>query len=423
MKHTILLLMFMGFLVSVSAQNEQNAEWKTYLEGLRIDAIADAGDCLWLFSYKVEQDEYSWRATDREIIRFEKASGNTIHYGYDVLGISPEGFIRSIKCDKRGLPLAAGDFDGILRMNENKGWNLKPSFVPGGWMHKILIADNGDVFTTSDDIVVRYKGYEVDTFRANGLIISMAEDNEGNIWLGTSEGFRLITNNLVKFDGEKQTIFSSSPTGLPPMVFLEIVPDKQGNKWMAGSFGFIWLFGGNKLIKFDDFDWTVYDLPVESIISSIAIQDNNCIWLGTDYGLLSFTDSQWTIFNTQNSELPSDEIYSMVIDDNGTKWIGTENGLAAFNEFDLKTSVDRKQKLLDEIVVYPNPAHDFINLKILQQAQNATVEVVTINGQVLQSYNINNNQNRLDVSQIPFGVYLLRIQTQNNQSLKKFVKQ
>ena len=110
MKRIILLYVFLCMLISVTAQTATNSEWKTYLEGYNIYRIADAGEYLWLCSYKEIQDEYSWHAANKEIIQFEKVSGNTIHYGFDILGISPEHFIRSIECDKKGLPWACGDF-------------------------------------------------------------------------------------------------------------------------------------------------------------------------------------------------------------------------------------------------------------------------------------------------------------------------
>jgi|GEM_PF-2073354 len=424
MKHTILLVMFLGLLASVSAQNTQNAEWTTYLEGYQISQIADAGAYLWLCSYKVDQDEYSWRATDREIIRFEKATGTAIHFGSEILGISNDDFIRSIKCDKNGMPWASGDFDGILRMTMDNEWILTPSFVKGGWKHEILVADDGVIWATSDDVLVRYEGDEVDTFTANGLIISLAEDKDGNIWMGTSEGFKLINDNLVKFDGESQTMYSSSPTGLAPMVFLQIIPDEKGNKWMAGSFGFIWLFGGNKLIKFDDFDWQVYDLPMETLITSIALQDDSIVWLGTDYGLLSFSNSRWTIFNIENSDLPSNEIYSVVNDENGIKWLGTDVGLVSLKLNENQNFILGVENIDEnQFELYPNPAHDYITLKMPGELKNSTADIINIQGQVLKSVSVTNNQKHLDINALPTGVYLLRIQSDENQFVKKFVKQ
>jgi hypothetical protein len=124
-----------------------------------------------------------------------------------------------------------------------------------------------------------------------------------------------------------------------------------------------------------------------------------------------------------NSALPSDTVYTIAIDSDGTKWIGTAKGLAAFNENGLKTSVRHDQKFLDETVLYPNPAHDFITLKIQKQLQNPIVDIININGQLIHSCRIQNNQNRLDISALSSGVYMVRIQSDENHFIKKFVKQ
>ena len=253
--------------------------------------------------------------------------------------------------------------------------------------------------------------------------MSLAEDTEDNIWMGTSEGFRLLYNGLVKFDGEHQTIYNSTSTGLPPMVFLEIIFDKQGNKWMSGSPGFISLFGGNKLIRFNDLEWNVYDLPVETYISSLVLQNDDLFWLGTDDGLMRFTNSQWTIFNKQNSGLPTNEIHSVVSDDNGIKWIGTDKGLVSFSENDLKITTGLDSKLMNKIELFPNPAKDYITLKMRENIQSLTVDVLSIQGIVIKSFNVDKNENRLNVDNLPAGVYLLRVQLDGNHILKKFVKQ
>jgi ligand-binding sensor domain-containing protein len=43
---------------------------------------------------------------------------------------------------------------------------------------------------------------------------------------------------------------------------------------------------------------------------------------------------QFSIYNTGNSDLPSDNIKTIYIDDNGIKWIGTDSGLVYYNNTD-----------------------------------------------------------------------------------------
>ncbi|MFC2130683.1 two-component regulator propeller domain-containing protein [Bacteroidota bacterium] len=65
---------------------------------------------------------------------------------------------------------------------------------------------------------------------------------------------------------------------------------------------------------------------------SIAIESNGEKWMGTDGGLAKFDGKNWTIYDPSNSGLPGSDVRSIAIDDNGNKWIGTSmDGLAKFD--------------------------------------------------------------------------------------------
>ncbi len=67
-------------------------------------------------------------------------------------------------------------------------------------------------------------------------------------------------------------------------------------------------------------------------VYSIAIDDSGNKWIGTSGGgLARFDGTNWTVYNTSNSGLSSNHIYSIAIDSSGNKWIGTNGGLARFD--------------------------------------------------------------------------------------------
>ena len=49
-------------------------------------------------------------------------------------------------------------------------------------------------------------------------------------------------------------------------------------------------------------------------------------------GLAKFDGTIWKIFNTANSGLPHDLVYSIVLDEHENVWIGTDGGLAVYRE-------------------------------------------------------------------------------------------
>ena len=68
--------------------------------------------------------------------------------------------------------------------------------------------------------------------------------------------------------------------------------------------------------------------------------------------------------------------------------------------------------------VCPNPATDFIDVFVRQQ-EDDMAEIIDINGKTVMSVRINNEVNRILISDLPQGVYMFRA----NGETRKFVKQ
>ena len=83
-------------------------------------------------------------------------------------------------------------------------------------------------------------------------------------------------------------------------------------------------------------DWTVYNssnsgLP-DNNVYSIALDGSGNKWIGTRRGgIAKFDGSNWTVCDTSNSEMPDNYIRSIAIDGGGNKWFGTEQGLVKFD--------------------------------------------------------------------------------------------
>ena len=79
----------------------------------------------------------------------------------------------------------------------------------------------------------------------------------------------------------------------------------------------------------------------------------------------------------------------------------------------------KSEHLLSEpsLRVCPNPATDFIDVFVKQADGQA--EIIDLNGKTIMSVQLNNEVNRIAISDLPQGVYLLRA----NGEVRKFVKQ
>ena len=71
---------------------------------------------------------------------------------------------------------------------------------------------------------------------------------------------------------------------------------------------------------------------------------------------------------------------------------------------------------------YPNPTNSMVSIKN-RQLKNAAVTVYDLNGRALINKNINNTLSEINISNLASGVYLLKIQVENSEFVKRIVKQ
>ena len=130
--------------------------------------------------------------------------------------------------------------------------------------------------------------------------------------------------------------FTSANSDLPGNNIEALAVDNQGNIWigMTPVSGATSSLGG--LAKFDGTKWTVYntdnsDLPSDCIKTLVADSQEN-IWVGTNNGLAKFNGINWTVYNKDNSGLPTNMLTALTFDTQGNLWIGTfDEGVVKFD--------------------------------------------------------------------------------------------
>lgn len=68
------------------------------------------------------------------------------------------------------------------------------------------------------------------------------------------------------------------------------------------------------------------------------------------------------------------------------------------------------------IIIYPNPANNVVNIV----CANEIIQLMDINGQLM---NINVQNNQMNISDLPSGIYLMKIETSNGIFYKKLIKE
>ena len=196
----------------------------------------------------------------------------------------------------------------------------------------------------------------------HAYILSLAFDNEGNLWIGTNgRGLNRIRRNPF-------AVLSTSRD----KVVQSVSADKQGGVWIGyngnlvehwngsnseafalvtnpaeadGTYaksmfvdkdkrvfaGIFFQFQGQRLFQFE----SNHFVPVDSVnganISAIHQDRAGRIWLGTQGGLVLLNGNESKVFSVSEG-LPSPDVHAIADDAAGNLWVGTSGGLACLRD-------------------------------------------------------------------------------------------
>ena len=259
-------------------------------------------------------------------------------------------------------------------------------FVNNHWIIPSLYCyqfstDNLKAFTTFNN--------EDGTMVNVGSVRTIAEDKNGNLWIGTNVGPLLL---------EYQEVTKESPT------FIQVkVPRNDGTNY------------ADYLLNNTD-------------ITSIAIDGANRKWFGTkDNGIYLISNNnleQIQHYTKENSPLLSNEIESMAIDEKkGIVYIGTTNGLCSITT-DATTANTKVDK--DNVWAYPNPVRPEYSglITITGLSFDSDIKIVSTNGTLVNQGRSNGgtytwNGCDLKGKKVSSGIYM--VETASNQGEKETV--
>jgi hypothetical protein len=76
------------------------------------------------------------------------------------------------------------------------------------------------------------------------------------------------------------------------------------------------------------------------------------------------------------------------------------------------------------VYVYPNPATFSINVRINTSfITNAIIELYDATGKLIAQQKVSNEYSSLNISEFANGIYTVRVLTDNEQTIKRIVKQ
>ena len=343
----------------------ENNNWTSYPSGTIIDAMRalidpDNNDHIFVSTWGGGLLEY-----ENDILVKQYNDSNS-----PLQSIIPgKAYVRvcGLAIDKsRNLWITQTEVPGSIKVLKPDGnWVVNPITIDAPTIGDIIITKNGhkwivlprgyglfvlddkntpDVFT--DD---RYKKMLVKDEKNMivSIIYSIAEDLDGNIWVGTDQG------PLVYYNPEK--VFETDIKASRIMI-----PRNDGS-------GF-----ADPLLE-------------NEMITSIAVDGANRKWLGTYNSGAHFLSPDGTIqlsnYNEQNSPILSNSILSLAIDNKtGDVWFGTSKGIQSVRG-DATTGGENFTK----VYTFPNPVReDFTgNVTITGLMRDTQVRITDISGNLV----------------------------------------
>lgn len=293
-----------------------------------------------------------WAGTNNGLLRIEPSKKNTllfVHDPYNSASISDD-LITCVTSDNYGY-LWVGTQNGLNRMNSGKEsfkWYLHDDEIESSISNNSItcfLLDKSNTLWVGTSEGLNLYDHSSEEFerislnhkkRINGLteyiITALAEDNNGNIWIGTNgDGVDVLSKNMNQIINLRYN--HTNPYSLSNNEVLSIFRDQSGIIWI-GSNGMDKYNPKKEKFALYNFDPYSSEGLVYRHIHSIYEDDYGVLWIGSKSdGILILDRIKKISRNIMMEESQSDGISSNKIrvireHPEGTIWVGTEdNGL------------------------------------------------------------------------------------------------
>ncbi|MDN6280888.1 MAG: T9SS type A sorting domain-containing protein [Psychroflexus sp.] len=217
-----------------------------------------------------------------------------------------------------------------------------------------------------------------EVYESNPRITALKTDLTSRLWIGTSDGLRVMYNPGAIFE-------SNANVSVSPIII-------------------------------EDVDGLAQELLFEQFITDIAVDGANNKWISTaDSGVIQVSASGQEVLNqftVNNSPLPTNSVRSVEVDNQtGVVYFGTTRGLISFS-----SKITSGQDNLENVRAFPNPVRPGYNglVTIDGLTDNANVKITDISGNLVYEKTASGGSIQWDTRaferhKVSSGVYLVLI--------------
>ena len=191
------------------------------------------------------------------------------------------------------------------------------------------------------------------------------EDKEGNIWIGTASGLNFLSKQYLQTDDKKfeQFVRTDKPGGLTNNDIISLFQDSDGTIWV-GTYG-----GGlNKLRDKEAFSFDhlgQVDGLSNNLVLSIVEDTAKNLWIGTDFGLCKYNPAENSFENYYASDGLNENSFSEgggIRTSSNQLLFGNISGMIWFNPDSIHKSERQSPVVLTNLLINGEPDKEKLNL-------------------------------------------------------------
>lgn len=401
-------------------QDSQNRLWIVAQKGVNLyDREKD------LFNYIETDSSFIFRKTiceDDKGVIYIAGSGiqvynekdnkfETIHLEGDKI---VSGSINSITSGSDGKIWLGDGFNGLISIEAKTGKQIHYKHNPNDPNSLIsdrivtLYKDKKDrIWIGTESNGVCYLDQATETFHAikefpEICVRAFAEDQSGNIWLGTENGLYIYSPETKNHTNYKQNY--NDRYSLNDNAIYTIFRDREENMLIGTYFGGINIFP-NSFRRFLYYDYGYSENYLSGkAVRQITGDKNGNLWIATEDGGLNYydlTNDKFTHFTPKpgTNSLSYHNVHSVLLDSNNNLWIGTF--LGGLNKYNLTTQTFRHYTFTE------NPELIVNNIFALLEDRDKKIWIGTTTGLFVYDPSTNNlHQFKPETADLQSIVYL-----------------
>lgn len=277
---------------------------------------------------------------------------------------------------------------------------------------------------------------------SNNIIMSLLEDNEGNIWVGTQGGLNKVVKTSEGY-GFIHNFESEDGIPLTEQKILCTFQSKKGMFWFSNQEGGISLFDPHKGTSEELVTNNVF---FDNIINSIIEDSAGNLWLGSNNGLcrLDQNSRSFEIFTTEDGLMSNDFLFNSACKIGNNLCFGSNNGLTVFTPQEIVQESYKLNLVFTQLRLFNNPVSvkddnspikqnvSSVKSIILKHNQNfitiafsalnfslqKNIQYYSIMEGLETSWNFLNEEHRATYTNIPPGKYRFRVKALSSNDNK-----